>query len=150
MAQTPGLSLQTRYAHPVDPKHALFDDRKKNMLENAANGELLEIVECDKHSEPIGFCCSSINHSNEGEINSLYVDKDFRSRGIGRRLVQRSLDWMDLRTITVRRVMVLAANENAMRLYEGFGFQARQIELITRNEKIHDKGLHTLLAQDSR
>ena len=76
----------------------------------------------------IGYCVSTVK-KNEGEIDSIFVDQDYRSAGIGRAFMVRALAWMDGQHVTVRRVAVAIGNEDALGFYEQFGFLPRQLLL---------------------
>lgn len=62
---------------------------------------------------------------------SMYVRPAFRGRGVGRRLVEAFGDWARERRAERMSVTAFAANTDAVRFYERFGFTPRQIQLET-------------------
>ena len=71
----------------------------------------------------VGFAHAELGRDDEGYLLRLYVHPDHRSRGFGRRLVERVRD--DLFAHGAERVnaMVLAANEPGNDFYRAFGFE---------------------------
>ena len=55
----------------------------------------------------------------EGIVLNVYVDRDFRRRGLGRRLMEEILAWLP-GTDVVR--LVLHASDDGLKLYESMGF----------------------------
>ena len=51
----------------------------------------------------IGYCVSTINPEGFGEIHSLYVKKDHRSKGFGKRMVETALRWLDENNVQKKR-----------------------------------------------
>jgi ribosomal protein S18 acetylase RimI-like enzyme len=119
-----------------------FQERKAELRKNEAR-LLIELVTVDGREDLVGYCISTINKKMIGEIDSIYVDEHLRNSGLGRQLVQRSLDWMDTHGISRRRVHVMVMNDSARRLYEGFGFVPRQLEMV------HFSGLANKTVQEA-
>jgi GNAT superfamily N-acetyltransferase len=67
-----------------------------------------------------------------GEIASLVVDADQRSRGIGAGLVRAAAEWLQDRGMDRMRVRCNSRRERAHRFYERFGFQ------LTKTQKVFD------------
>jgi len=62
-------------------------------------------------------------------LESIYVDKEFRSQGIGETLVKRTLSWMEQQGANAKMVVVAVGNEEVLGFYARFGFLPRQILL---------------------
>jgi len=56
------------------------------------------------------------------EMKRLYIRPQFRGRGIGRQLVDAIIDSARLRNFKKMRLDTLPSMQDAMRLYESFGF----------------------------
>ena len=88
-----------------------------------------------KPARIIGYCVSSVSVDNTGEIESLFVDREFRSAGIGTALVTRGLGWMDSLGALRKRVSVGDGNESAWTFYRKFGFFPRMTVLEQKTER---------------
>jgi N-acetylglutamate synthase-like GNAT family acetyltransferase len=60
---------------------------------------------------------------SEATIGELVVDKDHRTRGIGRRLVQRAEEWARKKECSALRVNSNVVRNEAKVFYEGLGFE---------------------------
>jgi len=71
----------------------------------------------------VGFAHAELGRDDRGYVLRLYVHPDYRNRGFGRRLLERTRD--DLFDHGAERIdaMVLAANEPGNAFYRSFGFE---------------------------
>lgn len=109
-----------------------FQSRIKPLLEKCNNGKLMIEVAWDKTlSIPAGYCISSIVFPTlpEGEIESLFIEDEYRGRKIGHHFMLNALAWMDENKVHYRKVTVAAGNEEAIPFYEKYGFYAKTIIL---------------------
>lgn len=107
-----------------------FDIRKRMLEDKAKNGTVwVEIAEDRVTRKPVGYCISSIDRYKQGELESIYVENEFRGQGIGENLVKRSLGWMDQQGARNKTVVVATGNEEVLGFYKRFGFLPRQILL---------------------
>lgn len=83
---------------------------------------LIEIVENNKNV--IGYCISTII-KDVGEIESLFISEQERGKGLGERLVNRSIDWMKKRKCSKIQVSVSYGRESVFSFYEKFGLFPR-------------------------
>jgi diamine N-acetyltransferase len=112
-----------------------FDDRKAYFTKKAGQGALRVDVACDAGAgRPVGYCVSSVTQENVGEIESLFVEPAYRSRGIGTCLMDRALGWMDRCGAEKRQVFVADGNEEAWEFYRRFGFYPRKMMLEQLSE----------------
>lgn len=73
-----------------------FKMRKKELLDKSINSHLkIDIVKYRDTEETIGYCISSISDKKNGEVDSIYIEEEYRSIGIGAHLIKRALNWMD-------------------------------------------------------
>ena len=72
-----------------------------------------------------GITLVSYRQEKAGEVESLFVDKTYRSAGIGTALVTRGLAWMDSCGVVRKRVSVGCGNEDTGAFYRKFGFYPR-------------------------
>jgi ribosomal protein S18 acetylase RimI-like enzyme len=78
---------------------------------------------------PVGYCVSTLNLSKVGEIESIYVDENFRHLGIGDTLIRKALSWMDSKGAISKVVEVGAGNEQVFSFCERYGFFPRKTVL---------------------
>jgi ribosomal protein S18 acetylase RimI-like enzyme len=104
-----------------------FDDRKVSLVKKAQMGQLrVDLAVNEASCKYLGYCISSVDNEGTGEIESIYVDEDYRKHGIGMELMERALQWMDNIKVKKKTVTVAAGNENAFGFYEKFGFYPRK------------------------
>jgi len=110
---------------------AINFDIRKRMLEDKARDGLVwvEIAQDYASQKAVGYCISSINRYKQGELESIYVENEFRGKGIGENLVKRSLNWMDEQGSSGKTLVVAKGNEEVLGFYARFGFLPRQILL---------------------
>ena len=112
-----------------------FQERKEDLSEKSEKGILRIDTAYDKAAEQyIGYCISSISDQKVGEVDSIYLDKKYRSSGIGDALMKRSLDWMDQNNVETKRIMVAAGNENTLAFYSRYKFFPKHIILEQSNK----------------
>ncbi|SCG86695.1 GNAT family N-acetyltransferase [Methanobacterium congolense] len=102
-----------------------FQERKEDLLKKSAEGSMRVDLAEDPKNRVVGYCVSSLSTELEGEIDSIYVDEAWRSEGIGSRLMERALEWMDENHVKKRRILVANGNEEALEFYERYGFYHR-------------------------
>ena len=107
-----------------------FEPRKQELLAKAASGKLrIELVSKPLDMADVAYCISTVSVDGRGEVDSLFVDEGFRNRGIGSELLRRAIAWLESAGATSKLVTVAHGNEEALALYERFGFYPRAIVL---------------------
>jgi ribosomal protein S18 acetylase RimI-like enzyme len=103
-----------------------FDMRKKQLLEKSCQGALhIDLARDSNTEEHIGYCVTTINPEKQGEIESLFIEKDYRGMGIGDNLMARALSW--LKTMSVQKTIlgVAEGNESVFPFYRRYNFYPR-------------------------
>ncbi len=109
--------------------HFTFEKRRADLLNKSLGGLLRVDIANDRDTgRNVGYCVSSLKN-NEGEIDSIFIDPDYRAAGIGSAFMERALAWVDGQHATVKRVAVAVGNEDVFGFYEKFGFLPRQVIL---------------------
>jgi ribosomal protein S18 acetylase RimI-like enzyme len=112
-----------------------FEDRKAYFEKVASTGKLrLDLARDPVTGRFVGYCVSSISLDSNGEIESIFVEPDFRSHNIGSALITRALTWMNTSGAGRKRVSVGLGNEEAWAFYRKFGFYPRMTILEQKNE----------------
>jgi len=100
-------------------KNYTFETRKQGLLEKSHQGTMHIGLATDANTgKLVGYCISTISGSH-GEVDSIYIEKEYRYSGIGSNLIKKAIAWMDKMSVSKRIVAVAAGNE------EAFGFYAR-------------------------
>lgn len=99
-----------------------FEVRKAYLSGKAKDGKLIIDTVNINHGKIIAYCISSIDNKNDGEIDSIFIDENYRRMKIGEELMQRALKWFDDENVTTRRIIVAEGNEEAFEFYQKFGF----------------------------
>ena len=127
------LRAHHRELSPYFPKKYIeftFQERKEELLKKSENGTLrVDMVKDEETGKFIGYCISSISDEFVGEIDSIYLDDEYRSSGIGNKLMERALKWMDEKGVKTKIIMVAAGNEDTLAFYSRYNFLPKHIIL---------------------
>ncbi len=111
-----------------------WEKRRKDLLEKCNNGSILVHLAKDKETGAlIGFCVSTVNKEKIGEVESIYIEKEYRKMGIGANFMKRTLKWMDSHSAARKVIAVAAGNEEAFGFYSKYGFYPR-VSILTQVE----------------
>ena len=72
----------------------------------------------------VGYCLCSKDGST-GEIDSLYIEEHYRKSGLGNRLIEMGLAWLESEGADKIIVSIAHGNENVAPFYEKHGFRPR-------------------------
>jgi diamine N-acetyltransferase len=116
-------------------EQSTFDDRKAYFEKLAAAGILRVDLAFDPLQDRyIGYCIGSLSQERTGEIESIFVEEAYRSKGIGSVFMGRVLAWLDANGSVRNRVSVGDGNEDAFLFYRKFGFFCRMMVLEQKKE----------------
>jgi ribosomal protein S18 acetylase RimI-like enzyme len=102
-----------------------FEKRKAGLIAKSPGGLLVLLA--TTLDAAVGYCVCSIDETGRGEIDSVFVTASHRRRGIGDQLMTRAMKWFTEREAKPVTVSILAGNDDAVRLYERFGFKPRTV-----------------------
>ena len=99
-----------------------FEKRMESIYEKARKGiiKLDVILDLDINNY-VGYCLSSIE-DGVGEVESIFIHKDYRKFGQGKMLMERALKWFDDNGVKDVSINVVYANDEALPFYKNFGF----------------------------
>ncbi|MFW6287929.1 MAG: GNAT family N-acetyltransferase [bacterium] len=80
----------------------------------------IEIIKYN--SERIGYCISTVK-AQIGEIDSLFLDEEYRGNDLGKTLVINALEWLEKKGAKEIKVAVAAGHEHVFDFYDKFGFK---------------------------
>ena len=105
------------------------------MLEKSYGGHILvQVVSLagTPEKKDIAYCVSTVGLNGIAEIDSIYVAKGFRNAGLGGKLIEGALDWIDEHDIKEVRATVLWGNEEVLPFYQLHGLYPRSIMLLRK------------------
>jgi len=105
-----------------------FTERKTKLLKKYAAGWLrVDLAQC--RDLTIGYLISAVSTNKVGEIESIFVDPEFRGQAIGDELMRRALQWLDQQQVHTKLIAVAVGNQRAYSFYARFGFYPRVVML---------------------
>jgi ribosomal protein S18 acetylase RimI-like enzyme len=101
----------------------------EHIAEDAAGSRTRLFVACidgvdGEAGEVVGFAHAELGRDGEGYLLRLYVHPDYRHRGVGRRLLERTREDLFEHGADPINAMVLSENEPGNAFYRSFGFEA--------------------------
>jgi ribosomal protein S18 acetylase RimI-like enzyme len=112
-----------------------FQERRQDLLRKSRNGFMLVSLVKDRSTDTLlGYCVSTISENKTGEVESIYVEKGHRRRGIGEKLMERALAWFDDHAVDRKVIAVAGGNEEVFPFYRKYGFYPR-VTILTKGEK---------------
>ena len=107
-----------------------FEQRKNTILQQSKFEKIrVEIVRDSELNNFIGYCVSSVDLQQNGEIVSLFVEASHRTSGIGATLMEHAINWMENLGVHSKHIVVTYGNEEVLSFYEKFGFYPRILKL---------------------
>ena len=102
-----------------------FENRLESIYKKAQEGIIkVDLLLDKKTGNHIGYCLSSIR-DNLGEIESIFIEKEYRKLKLGDKLMKNTLDWFKSYSIKNIQINVAYANDEALPFYERYGFRVR-------------------------
>lgn len=100
-----------------------FEKRIEKFAQIEEQNIYVEIVQ-NENNIPSGYCISTVD-GKKGEIDSVYIEKEIRKSGLGRKLVENGISWM--KKIGCEKIIVGVAegHEEVFDFYIKLGFYPR-------------------------
>ncbi len=112
-----------------------FSERKDEILaENTHRHLLVQTARIQPSGKIVAYCISSASQGGSGEIESIYVEPSFQSRGVGTAFFRRAQSWMKEIGVVTITVRLCEGNEEALPFYQKEGFSLRQYCLEKKAE----------------
>ena len=117
------------YADPLFPRQscqALYETWIKGSCEGDADVVLVAELE----EQPVGYVsCHLFSNSSHGQIGLVGVASQAQGRGVGRALIECSLDWFAEQEVELVRIVTQGHNVPSQRLYQQCGFLSYSVQL---------------------
>ena len=103
-----------------------FPKRKDGLIEKSKQVKIrVDLARSEHRGKYVGYCVSVVNKENIGEIESIFVEEDFRNSGIGDTLMTKTLKWMETLQVESKIVKIATGNDRAHLFYSKYGFLPR-------------------------
>jgi ribosomal protein S18 acetylase RimI-like enzyme len=109
-----------------------FAQRKEKLLGGGRSEWRAEVARAAPGGEAVAYCLASLTRDLEGEVDSIYVEPDYRRFRVADALMRHALRWLDERGAASKRIVVAAGNEPALPFYEFYHFYPRYVVLLER------------------
>ena len=70
---------------------------------------------------------STISADKQGQLESIYIEPEYRKAGIGDELMKRALSWMNEMKAETKTLIVGVGNEEVLSFYSRYGFYPKHI-----------------------
>jgi diamine N-acetyltransferase len=114
-----------------------WEKRKTKLIEKSRE-ILFEYVVDKENNTIIGYCISTTNKEDEkiGEIDSIFIEETYRKSGLGERLMDNAIRWLNSKGTETQKLLVGVGNESVLEYYKRFDFYPLHIVLqrIEKNE----------------
>jgi ribosomal protein S18 acetylase RimI-like enzyme len=117
--------MNSRY-FPDKFMNLTFDIRKKKFISDANKELRIDLVKDLETETFVGYCITTITIDKIGEIDSLYVEPEFRKFGIGDKLMSRSIEWLDSKNVRIKIIGIAEGNEQVLDFYKKYDFYVRR------------------------
>jgi diamine N-acetyltransferase len=107
--------------------------RKRGLLTEAADLRV-DLARDTGTGKVVGYCIGSVKRDGTGEIDSIFVEEDYRCNGIGDFLISNILNWMEELSVTRILVQVMIGNEESHPFYRRHGFFPRTTVMMRIDE----------------
>ena len=110
-------------------------EKRKARLLDKSKAVYFEYAIDEKENNIIAYCISTIDREDNptGEIDSIYVDENWRKSGVGTQFMEHAINWLQSKGVENQKIQVAAGNESVLRYYRQFGFYP--LHLVLQKEK---------------
>ena len=105
-----------------------FEKRMQPLLEK----RYLSVFIATDATKHIGYCIVSAENGT-GEIDSIYIEPEYRKRKIGSTFINRAMDWFNRMGCDSICIFVADGNDGVLNFYQSFGFHKYGVVLKNGN-----------------
>lgn len=110
-------------------KNNSFKLRISKFIENRNIKVNVDLIKDKENNKYIGYCISSLSEDLLGEIDSLFIENDYRGCDLGDELMNRAIEWLNKNYAKSKTIVVIYGNENVLNFYKRYGFCRSKIIL---------------------
>lgn len=110
-------------------KNFKFEVRKNKFIKDSNIQVKIDLIKDTKKDLYIGYCISTINKDLIGEIDSIFVEEEYRKYGLGEKLMNMALEWLNNNNVKIKVIAVAEGNEDVIAFYQRHGFYKRRVIL---------------------
>lgn len=131
------LTLEENVFEIIDePSFVRAEKAIKGYLPNGFNTENHEFYNIIENGKVVGFVWIKIVEENKSAfLYEIYLKEEFRSKGIGKKVMTELESLLAVRKIAFFRLHVFGKNEHAINLYNNLGFQVAGINMYKEIDK---------------
>ena len=118
-------NLSTYFQHQFRENN--FENRKSKLVSKSTIAINIDLIK--RNELYIGYCISTINGDSVGEIDSLFVEEEYRKLGLGDKLITRGLEWLNSNNVKSKVIAVAEGNEKVLEFYKKYNFNKRIVIL---------------------
>jgi len=104
-----------------------FQERKQKLNKSPDTQVFIQIAK--ESDNIIGYCISTVYNREIGELDSIYIEKNYRNKKIGEKFIKSSLEWFDLLGIRFKKILVAYGNESVLPFYKKYRFFPKHLIL---------------------
>lgn len=120
---------ESRFYRDRHFERELCDEMYRIWIRRSCGGWAERVWVAIDQGRPVGYCTCHIGVEGQGNIGLIAVAEACRGRGIGGKVLQRSLHYFAGRGIASVSVVTQGANQKARALYERCGFRLEKSEV---------------------
>ena len=110
-------------------KNNSFKLRISKFIENRNIKVNVDLIKDQENNKYTGYCISSLSEDLLGEIDSLFIENDYRGCDLGDELMNRAIEWLNKNCAKSKTIVVIDGNENVLNFYRRYGFYRSKIIL---------------------
>lgn len=96
----------------------------ESRLKQIKGKESFTILVAKDNSKCVGYCIASVANQI-GEIDSIYIEPEHRSKKVGESLIVAAESWLNSKGITEIHISVVEGNESVFKFYNKNGYYQR-------------------------
>ncbi len=110
----------------------IFEERIQSFSSFDSDKIKISVAENSNNGKILGYCISTFEGA-EGETHSLHVDATERNHGIGKKLMERHIMWMQNNGCKAINITVAVENTNTIEFYKTLGFKSNTLQMRLNN-----------------
>ncbi len=122
-----GLKYTLKLLHKIGSEQGIIFFAEENKL---PIGVIVGLIERQKKEDLLGCIPTKM-----GRIQELFVGQQYRSKGVGKLLMETLEDYFKKKKCTIIKVEIFAPNNKAHQFYGHYGFENRIVDMIKVIEK---------------